>query len=336
MRELAERHEIAEAFDPGEILARPQAESELVALLPVGGEQIFARARAKLADFVPQGGGLLQIGRLVEGRWSVVHADSAWLAVRFADGGCAQGVAFADAHSALAHAMGHIMAEEKTELNSEILRVARVLSRRQKPRAGRDAWMLDESGSEGGRRTCDSPRPSVVAAEHDSYIALDPLHNRPGGYFVCSPGPLPETGPYISVREAFELAARKVLPKPPPPEEPRREPPGEVLPVGAEVDAYEHHDQCFVFAIGTPEDRRGLWDRSKEPTYHVYRVEKPLRVYPGLFAAWRPPGDEPAENPPPDEGQGYYLVDSIEDFLRSGHLVEIDRPGGEPVRSAGQ
>ncbi|MGY0055276.1 hypothetical protein ACWY4P_01670 [Streptomyces sp. LZ34] len=68
----SELHGIAEAFDPGDLLARPQEEQDLVALLPRGDEQLFARARETLDRFLPNGGELLRIGRLAEGRWSVV------------------------------------------------------------------------------------------------------------------------------------------------------------------------------------------------------------------------------------------------------------------------
>ena len=41
------------------------------------------------------------------------------------------------------------------------------------------------------------------------------------------------------------------------------------------------------------------------------------------------PGRDDRARPPEDGWAGYYLVDSIETLVRSGHLVEITGPGGK-------
>lgn len=310
MRPLLDLHRAAQTYG-----FAPQRERDLVALLPAGLERLFAQARVKLADFVP-GAGTLHVGAPGEGRWTVAHVEGAWLAV----GPGGDVVPYAEPQQAVAHAMAGIMAEAGMEISSAVLDKARIVSPRRLPREGQHAWMTDDAGRELNTRTVAAPRPRGGGP----YIALDRLHNRPAGPFVCHPGPAPEEGAYASVHEVLMMLAEGSLPKPAPTPEAAPEPPSEVLEPGMEVDAYGDPVNCFVYEIGTPFLRRGLPGSPGDHDYHVYRVERPVHAYTGLFA----PGPLGSDPPPPDTGMGFYLVDSIADLIASGHLVEItgDRP----------
>ncbi|MEW2355419.1 glycohydrolase toxin TNT-related protein [Spirillospora sp. NPDC029432] len=339
MNALLDLKRAADSFDPAEILARPRPED---ALLDGTDSGYFARARGRLDDFLPGGGDRVLIGRLEEGRWSVVPAGSAWLAVRYAGGRCESGRAFAGPREAFAHAAARVMAAEGIPVDSDLLKEARVLGRGVRPRNGLDAWTLDDAGRDAVALTGDSPRPPEE--ERESFIALTPLMNRPGGYFVCESGPPPGEGPFIAVRKVFELALSKALPpmreRPPAPAaapatasaEPEpamgRPGPATVLPEGTEVDAYEHHDQRLVYSVGTPDHLRGMYDHGRAPIYHAYRVEKPITAVPASLAPLPAFSDEEeAERARTDQGQGFYLGAEIGELLRSGHLSEI---GGSP------
>jgi hypothetical protein len=330
-------HEAAESFDPRTVLAAPQSEQRLIEQLGQDDPQLFVRARTVLRDYAPEAAGRLLIGRLAPGAWSVVRAEPAWLSVRQGDGGEHRVVPFGDARSALAHAMGGLLAEAGAEVNTEVLKDARIIKRSANPRKGWSAWQFDENHSRLYVTTRHSPRPPASKAGGDSYIALEQFNNRPYEYFVCPPGPPPETGAYAGVRQIFETVAGNRLPRPRPDEEPRPQPRLETLPAGTEVDAYGDHDEPFVYCLGTPFSRRNLRGGPEHHAYHVYRVLRPLSGYPHLFAPW--PFHPSEDNPPPRPGDawaGWYLGETIEELIRAGHLVEITGPGGEPVGPAGQ
>lgn len=340
----------AAAFDPEEIIARPRPEDGLLGEKDAG---YFAEARRRLDDLLPGGGDRIPVGRLEDGRWSVVPAGSAWLAVRYSGGRCDSTRAFAGARAALAHAAARDLAELGVPVDSELMRTAGVLTGQSRPREGLDAWVWGKAGTRAAQLTGGAPRPPGGA-----YIALDPLGNRPGGYFVCQTGPAPEAGPFIGVHRVFELALLEELPPlreaPPvpaepvpaepetaeaaasaepayaPPREPAARPdPVVVLPAGTEVDAYDHHDRQVVHTVGTPGHRRGRVDRDSEPVYRLYRVDKPLPAVPVGFAPL--PilgGEDAAERARTARGQGYRLAAEIGELLRSGHLSEIGGPGG--------
>ncbi|MFC5745155.1 glycohydrolase toxin TNT-related protein [Actinomadura rugatobispora] len=317
----------ADAVDPGVV----QEERELVAALPAGLEHLFVRARDLVRDVAPRASGRFLAGRVADGRWSVVRApgEGGWAVV---GGGGA--VPFEHVREAVAYAVGGVLAGAGAEVNSAVLELAGLLHRRTEPDSGRDAWMLTAEGGRVGARTRGLPRP-----ESGAFVALGPIHNRPVGcgYFACETGPPPERGGFVSTHEVFERLAGQMLPHPAPEPEAPEAAPVEVLPPGTELDAYGGTDRPFLFEIGTPFSVRGLYGTADAHPYRVYRVERPLRVHPGLFAgtAIFPTGEE-LRNPPEEPGRGYYLVDSIADLVASGLLTEITRPGGTPVRRTGQ
>lgn len=305
MRPFLELHRAAQTFSPA-----PQRESDLVALLPAGLEKLFMRARVKLADFVP-GADEFRVGDPGGGRWTVAHHDGAWLAV----GPGGDVFPYAEPRRAVAHAMAGIMADARMEINSSVLEAARILHVERNPGTDEQAWLLSDKGRKLSGKTAHSPRPRGTG----QYLALDPLHNRPDGHFVCFPGPPPEEGAYVSVHDLFMMFAESTLPKPAPTPQAAPEPPSEVLEAGMEVDAYGDPAGRFVYTVDTPFLRRGLWGSPEDYAYHLYRVAKPIRAYTGRFF----PGPLGSDPPPPDTGMGFYLVDSIADFVASGHLVEI-------------
>ncbi|MFF5260121.1 glycohydrolase toxin TNT-related protein [Actinomadura viridis] len=330
----------ADAFDPETVLRHPRPEG---GLLGEGNEDYFERARATLADFMPADLERLRIGGLEEGCWSVVPSGTSWLAVRYSGGRCYPVVAFPEARTALVHAAARIMAEAGMSIDCALLRAADVVEKRHN--AGADAWALGEAGRRAARLTTQWHRPGEGEAAAEATIALGSLSNKPGGYFVCRPGPVPEEGTYITARKVFELALARALPpvrkrrKVEHPERVRqvRPAPLHVLPAGTYVDAYEHHDQNRVYRIGTPSYRRGLIDRTREGTYHVYRVEKPLQAVPSRLAALPTTSEEEqAERAGTDQGQGYVLGSDIGALLRSGHLSEVTGSDGAPVPEPGR
>ncbi|MDL4814890.1 glycohydrolase toxin TNT-related protein [Actinomadura opuntiae] len=317
---LAALHTIGQAFDPETLRQAPQAETDLARLLPPGLEDLFTTARAKLADYVP-GVDRLRAGTIADGCWTIAHTTGAWLAI----GPDSAVHPFGDPRAATVHAMAGVMADAGMEINSQVLLVARVLRRNRVPRKRQDAWTLASGADSPAAGAYDSVRP----AGPGPYIALDALANRPGGYFVCFPGPRPEDGAFISVHDIYGALAGTGLPtavpEPAPEPEPRPEPPSEILPVGKEVDTYHPPADRYVFDIGTPWERRGHINLHGL-TYRVYRVQKPLRGYNALFHL----GPIGSGTPPPETGMGYNVVHSIADLVASGHLVEITGPGGEP------
>ncbi|MFF5264570.1 glycohydrolase toxin TNT-related protein [Actinomadura viridis] len=347
MARLADAQRDADAFDPETILRRPLLEGELPG---EDGRHYFERARAKLRAFLPADHERVRFGRLEEGCWSVVPSGTSWLAVHHADGRADPVVAFPEFGAALVHAAARVLVESGLSVDSALLRAADVLHHK-KTRAGVDAWVFGDAGRDAHDLTSFAPRPSMEA-ESEPSIALGPLSNRPGGYFVCRPGPPPEKGSYITARKVFELALARELPPAPsargakearqpsrvrPRMEPVRPAPRYVLPVGTYVDAYEHHDQNRVYRIGTPWYRRGQFDRTKEDAYHVYRVEKPLLAAPTRLAAFPTTSEEEmAERAGTDQGQGYHLGSDIDELVRSGHLREMTGSGGEPVPEPGR
>lgn len=317
---LAALHAAGEAFDPESLRTAPQDESDLADRLPPGLEFLFARARERLAAYVP-GVDRLRVGTVADGCWTIARTGGAWLAIG-PDGSVRP---FEDPRAATVHAMAGVMAGAGMEINSQVLHAAGVITRQRAPRKKQDAWSLATATESPVNRTYSSPRPTAPGP----YIGLDGMANRPGGYFVCFPGPAPEHGAYVSVHEVCRRLAEIGLPVAAPEPEPAPgqapEPPGETLPVGKEVDTYHDPADRFVFEIGTPWLRRGH-NNLHGLTYRVYRVQKPVRGRPVLFDA----GPIGSDTPPPETGMGYSLVDSIADLVASGHLVEITGPGGEP------
>ncbi|GAA2161683.1 glycohydrolase toxin TNT-related protein [Actinomadura napierensis] len=313
-------HTIGRAFDPDALRTAPQDEDDLTRLLPPGLEELFTRARAKLDDYVP-GADRLRIGSLADGCWTIAHTDGAWLAI----GPGPVVLPFGEPRAATVHAMAGVMADAGMEINSQVLYTAGILRRERAPRKKQDAWVPASGTDSPTARTYSSPRPTGPGL----YVPLEGMANRPGGYFVCFPGPPPEHGAFVSVDEVYRALAGIGLPVPTPEPEPEPEtlpePPSETLPVGKEVDTYHDPADRYVFDIGTPWLRRGHINLHGL-TYRIYRVRKPLRGYTVLFEV----GPIGSGTPPEETGMGYNLVHSIADLVASGHLVEITEPGGEP------
>ncbi|QKG24714.1 glycohydrolase toxin TNT-related protein [Actinomadura verrucosospora] len=311
-------HAIGAAFDPRTLRTAPQDEDDLVAQLPPGLEPLFARAREKLARYVP-GEDRLRVGTVEDGCWTIARTGGAWLAI----GPDASVRPFDDPRAATVHAMAGVMAGAEMEINSRVLYDTGIVARERRPRRNIDAWVSSREDDSPAARTLASPRPTAAGP----YIALDGMSNRPGGYFVCFPGPVPELGAFVSVHEVYARLAEPGLPERTPEPEPASEPEpaGVILPAGKEVDTYHDPADRFVFEIGTPWLRRGH-NNLGGLTYRVYRVQRPLRAHPGLFEV----GPIGSDTPPAETGMGYNLVHSIADLVASGHLVEITGPGGGP------
>ncbi|OLT23507.1 hypothetical protein BJF79_45950 [Actinomadura sp. CNU-125] len=340
LEQLASVHVPAAHFDPQKVMHSPQREKDLAALLPAGLKELFPAARGCLLELLPPGlADRFQVGRLADGSWSVIAASPSWLAVRVDEGTCTEVHAFAEPRPAVAFAVGAVLAEAGTEVNSSILRAAGVLSKEESPRKLINAWSLGDYRSNGGkasRRTLAAPRPKGRAAARRRYVELWPLHNRPGVHFVCQPGPPPARGAFVSTHEIFQWHAENLLPQEAPPTaDPHAEDafPREMLAVGMELDAYGDRAGEFLFTIGTPFSSRGVQGTPDEHPYHVYRVQRPFPVSPGLFspAPIFSTGNDERSETSGTGSRGFYLGRPISDLLDSGELIEITGPGGAPV-----
>ncbi|MFB4301420.1 glycohydrolase toxin TNT-related protein [Actinomadura sp. NTSP31] len=336
MRAPLALHAAAESFEPG--MAR--GEDELTALLrPAGLEDLFPRAREVLDGLAPGASGRFLAGRLGDGCWSVVRSGPAWLAVRQEAGRLVEVAPFAEPRPAVTWAMGGVLADAGLEVDADVLRKARIIRRQTPPGGTEDVWLLDQDHRHRIRRG--QPRPRAEAAGRRAYVALGEIHHRPDEHFVCRPGPPPERGDFMSTQEIFSrLAGTSGLPlPPPPPQEPAEDPygPTVTLPAGTELDAYGDPERPFLFTIGTPFEVRGLTGSAAGLPYHVYRLVEPLDVAPGLFTDVRAyPAGAPPEDLPPRQGRGFYTYETVAALLRSGRLIEIGGPGGEPIPPAGQ
>lgn len=189
--------------------------------------------RDMLPDMLPDGAAeRFLVGRTAEGRGSVV---------------------------------GAILAECDAEINSTVLTSAGLIYLEEAPRKNVRAWMLTRYPRNGAlqtQRSRSAERPGGAEARRHRYICLKGLHNRPGGYFVCRPGPPPAKGQFVSTRRIFEFCAAQRLPKAAPPPEPAPDEPvlpRETLPAGLELDAYGDT------ARSPPCSTRGNWSRSPPP-----------------------------------------------------------------------
>ncbi|MFB4308708.1 glycohydrolase toxin TNT-related protein [Actinomadura sp. GTD37] len=333
LADLAAVQEAADRFAADDFA--PQRESDLEAALPDGQGGLFETARGRLRDVVAaEPAGRFLVGRLADGCWSVVHLAPAWLALRMDGGECAERRAFADPAAAVAFAAGAVLAEAGAEVNSSVLRGAGVLSETADRRNGVDAWRLTTPGGNGTRqirRSIGAERPRGPAARGRRYFALLPLDNRPGGYFIVHPGPVPEKGDFASTHQIFEWHVGSSLPKAKTPEPAPVE--DVVLEPGMELDTYDGENTGTLFTIGTPFERRQLHGYPEDTPLRVYRVLRPLRATPLTLDArtvYRP-GERGPKRLPDEHGAAYGLEFSIGDHRESGDLTEISGPGGEPV-----
>jgi hypothetical protein len=332
MAELAAVQEAADRFAPDAF--EPQPEPDLAAALPDGLAGLFDTARAKLRDILPEGqAGRFLVGGIADGCWSVLHLPPAWLAARMDGGACVEQRAFTGPAAAVAFAAGAVLAEAGAEVNSSVLRGAGALDESVNRAQGVHAWRLTANGGNGGRqvrRSIAAERPRGADLRDRRFFALSPLDNRPGGYFVVHPGPVPATGDFVSTHQIFEWHIGTSLPKaaevtPPPVED-------VVLEPGTELDTYESTSLGKLFTIGTPIEWRELDGYPDEPP-RTFRVLRPLRATPlrPEGRTFRRSGERGPKRLPENRGRGYDLPRAIIDHVRDGDLTEISGPGGDPV-----
>ncbi|MFF5260120.1 glycohydrolase toxin TNT-related protein [Actinomadura viridis] len=302
----------------------PQTEHDLIASLAGESPLLFPWARRALWNVTGDRAGRLLLGRVAPGRWSVVRGEPGWLVVRRHDEGSGDGdgadvVAFETARSAVADSMAGVMADAELALTSGLLELAGLIH--QDPRNLNVTWSLGEAGraikERGGERN--GPRAQGPG------LPLGSFEGRLPDYFLRMPVPPPETGAFVSVREIYTLAAQAMLPEAPEGTEPGHA--GEELPEGTVLDGYGGTDQVFLFTPETPFHRRGLQGGPRGYEHRTYRLQRPVRAYPG-FPVDKMVVPSPAKSrtrtlAKPDEQRGYYLVDTIAALLESGALAEI-------------
>ncbi|HEX2312744.1 MAG TPA: glycohydrolase toxin TNT-related protein [Thermomonospora sp.] len=289
----------------------PQSLHELVALLAPESPLLFAHARRVLGRSVPEAAGRLGIGEVVPGGWSVLRGSAGWVVLR--DEHVTE---FGDAASAVVRATAAVMAEAGRRVDTGLLQTVGLLETgfafdADTPRA---FWSLTGAARESG--------PHVPG---EVFVRLDTLADKPPLFSVLPfVAPSGNKGVYVSTREVFERLLRAQLP--PTVDHPGKDDHGALtLPEGTEVDSYGDLDQVMVYEPGTPFSRRASWGSPAYHRHHVYRVERPLRVYP---AFWFATPAQPTMEEQDRDGMGYYLVDTIADLLRSGALSE-PRPLGK-------
>jgi nicrotizing toxin Mtb-like protein len=86
------------------------------------------------------------------------------------------------------------------------------------------------------------------------------------------------------------------------------------LPAGTEVDRYGDPGGNFMYAARTPYAHRSFPPEWRNRPYHLYRLQRPLRVLTGTAVPWfEQPGG----------GTAYVLPASVQELLGDGTLVEI-------------
>ncbi|MFD0691557.1 glycohydrolase toxin TNT-related protein [Actinomadura fibrosa] len=277
---------------------------ELVERLAPESPLLFARARLLLRDTAPGAVARFAVGRPVPGSWTVLH-DGGWQTVHGED----PPVRHDTARSAIAHAVGGLLADEGLTVNSELLRTAGLVQEGPyNAETNWSDWGLTETAQRIWDATDNAPRPSS-----GEYIALGSLLGRRyPSYFVVASGPAPAHGPFVSTHDIFTRAAHNELPDGP------SEPP-ETLPEGTVLDSYGDTDQVFLYEEGTPFHKRGLPGEPWRYPHRRYELRKPLDAYPAFpFERTTVPLEKAG-----GEGRGYYLVDTIADLLASGHLAAL-------------
>ena len=86
------------------------------------------------------------------------------------------------------------------------------------------------------------------------------------------------------------------------------------LPVGAAVDRVGGPGGNFMYEARTPFEKRSLPPNWVSRPYHVYRLQRPLRVLTGVAVPW---------NGQPGGGVAYVLPASVQELIVDGTMVEI-------------
>ncbi|GAA2161678.1 glycohydrolase toxin TNT-related protein [Actinomadura napierensis] len=296
--------------------ATPQDEHDLVARLAPESPILFFRARRLLRDWTRDGTARFAVGRLEDGCWSILHGDGGWHAVRSDGGRPAEHTAHGTARAALARAVGALLTEAGTGLNMKVFQLAGITRPAPDDLTDWGPWYLTETGERLRAESENGPRPGPEVP----CVALRRLLGRERGYFTLRRESAPEQGGFVTVRQVFELAVHRELPE-------RPGEPSEVLPAGTVLDCYGDTGQVFLYEPGTPFHKRGIPGMAEQHAHRFYRLQRPLRVYPAfpLEHTIIPNGRVTAT------GRGHYLVDSIADLLRDGHLAETADPHEEPA-----
>ncbi|WP_169744462.1 glycohydrolase toxin TNT-related protein [Spirillospora albida] len=265
---------------------------------------LFDRARRILRDLARDAVDRFQVGALRDGCWTVTHGESGWRAVHVLDGVAVEASTHSTAREATARAVGDVLADAGTGVNSTVLQAAGLIV----GKAG--VWEFTDAGERPGAETTDAPRSSKTL-----HISLDDVAGR-RGYLVCPMRPTSGAGRFVSVREVWSMAVFNELPEGP-------GEPGETLPEGKVLDGYGGPDQVFLFEPGTPFHRQGLpGDPTRHHPQHRYRVRAPLTVFPSFpFAT-----DTISVENTAGQGRGYYLVDTVAALLTEGILAEVPGP----------
>ncbi|TDD64481.1 glycohydrolase toxin TNT-related protein [Actinomadura rubrisoli] len=303
--------------DLSTVVQAPQDERDLVAQLAPESPLLFARARRLLQDLSGDAVARFKVGRLGTGCWTVLQGEDGWRAVRW-EGDSYSDLASRDtARATVAYAVGALLAEEGSGLNSEVFRLAGLIREGEHDEAkGWREWELTETGQRIWTETENAPRPSSDRL----YVALGTLLGRHGCvYFVSAPGKAPAHGPFVSVRQVFEMLAFNALPEAP-------GEPSELLPAGKVLDGYGDTDQVFLYEVGTPFNKRALWGEPERHRHRFYRLQEPLRVHPGFPVEHTTVSVEQAT----EDGRGYYLVNTIAELVASGRLRETAAPEATP------
>lgn len=294
-------------------------ERELVARLAPESPVLFFRARRLLDDWARGGSARFRAGRVEDGCWSVLRGDDGWHAVR-ADDARADGAPAAErtvhgtARAAVAHALGGLLAEESTGLDSGLLQDAGLVEPGPYDATGIKRWQLTDAGRRLWTDSERAPRPASGVA----CAALGRLAGRPADYLVLRPEPAPPRGPFTTVRELLTRAALARLPD-------TAAEPREDLPEGTVLDSYADPSDVFLYDVGTPFHKRGLWGVARRHTHRFYRLRRPLPAFPAFpfEHTTMADRDEPGQT---EQGRGHYLVDTIADLLDDGSLTETPDP----------
>ncbi|MBE1533358.1 hypothetical protein [Actinomadura algeriensis] len=310
----------------------PQDEYELVGRLYPESAWMFVWGRRLLRDMVGGGVSRFLVGRLGPGCWSVLHTDSAWIALRCADGAMparpVHAVACDSAREAVAHAAAGMIVDAGVAIDSHLLWDLGFVEPARDPSSVPLVWKPTEQA----RKLDSSSRDDGRARYGTDGFALELLRGRPARFCVLPPGPMPDDGLFLNRHELFMSLSHSRLPGD------FAVSSGEELPAGKLLEGYGSPERPYLFSLRTPFERQGLPQTAGGHEWHIYLTRRPLWTFPGfpVEETTVPAAGMTRTTGPSTGGQGYLFRDSVSSLLRSGEIIEVSRWEGTRLLKEGR
>ncbi|WP_143220449.1 hypothetical protein [Actinomadura sp. CNU-125] len=310
----------------------PQDEYELVGRLYPESAWMFVWGRRLLRDMVGGGVSRFLVGRRGPGCWSVLHTDSAWVAVRCADDVLpalpTHAVACDSAREAVAYAAAGMMVDAGVSIDSHLLWDLGFIEPARAPSSVPLVWKPTERA----RRLDSSSRDDGRARYETDGFALERLRGRPARFGVLSPGPAPDGGLFLNRHEFFTSLSHSRLPGD------FAVSSGEKLLENTLLEGYGSPNVPYLFSMRTPFERQGLPQTASGHDWHIYLTQRPLWTFPGfpVEETTVPAVGAIEAKGPSTGGQGYLFRDLVSSLLRSGEIIEVSRWEGTRLLKEGR